>query len=168
MNCDESLRTLARRLDGRTSADETERLDEHLAACPSCREAAAVQTDVAQALGSRPDARVAPAFFERVSQHLDERTSWFAIADWRSLSVRLAPITALLLLAAGVVVEHERTQSAQNVSLSSAFETAATGSGDRVPVTSIVWQPDVNPDSLMLTVLTTSPDATIGRQADER
>ncbi len=168
MNCDESIRLLVRRLEGRASEDDDAGLDEHLASCASCREAAGVQADVARALASRPDAPVAPAFAERVSGRLDERPGWLAMADWRWLSVRLAPITALLLIAAGVVVEHERAQAAQSVSLSSAIETAATGSGDRVPVSSIVWQPDVNDDSLMLTVLTAAPDATIGRQVDER
>ena len=168
MTCDESMRLLARRLDGRASEDDDARLEQHLGSCASCREAAAVQKDVARALASRPDAPIAPAFAERVSRRLDEPPGWFAVADWRWLSVRLAPITVLLLVAAGVVVEYERAQAAQSVSLSSAIETAATGSGDRVPVSSIVWQPDVNADSLMLTVLTAAPDATIGRQADER
>jgi hypothetical protein len=42
------------------------------------------------------------------------------------------------------------------------METVATGAGDRVPVTSIVWQPDVNTESLVVTVLAAPADATIG------
>jgi anti-sigma factor RsiW len=153
---------LLRRLDGRLDEGEQGLLDDHLAACPGCREAAAAQKQVADALASRPEAAVGPGFAERLSQRLTQQSAWFALADWKWLSVRLAPITALLLLAAGVVVERESSQAAQSVSLSSAMETVATGAGDRVPVTSIVWQPDVNTESLVVTVLAAPADATIG------
>jgi hypothetical protein len=67
-----------------------------------------------------------------------------------------------------VVLERESAQAARAASLSSAVEMMATGAGERVPVTSIVWQPDVKTEPLVVTVLTASPDSTIGRQADER
>ena len=168
MNCDEVSALLLRRVDGRLDERERRVLDDHLAACAACREDATVQKQVADALRSRPDGAVAPAFAERVSQRLARQSGWFGLADWRWLSVRLAPLTAVLLLAAGVLLERESTQAAPAVSLSNAMETVATGAGDRLPVTSIVWQPDVNTESLVLTVLTTPPDATIGGQADER
>ncbi len=168
MTCDESSVLLSRRADGRLTDSERRALEEHLAGCAGCRDAEAAQKQVAEVLASRPECRVAPAFAERLSERLARESGWFGLADWRWLSVRLAPLTLLLLLAAGVVVERESRQTTASASLSAAVETMATGEGDRVPVTSIVWQPDVNADSLVLTVLTAPPDATIGRQADGR
>lgn len=168
MKCSDCSSLLLRRLDGRLDEPERNALDDHLAECAGCREAAAAQKEVASALASRPEAAVGPAFGERVSQRLARESGWFGLADWKWLSVRLAPITALLLVAAGVAVEREWSQAAPSASLSSAVETVATGAGDRVPVTSIIWQPDVETESLVVTVLAAPADATIGRSADER
>ncbi len=169
MHCDDFIPLLVRRIDGALSETDRAALERHLAACAGCRDAAAAQDQVAAALASRPDAEPRPAFAQRVSLRIAEESGWFGVADWRWLSVRLAPVAALLLILAGVFVERQ-SQPAQRASLSGVVQTWANTSADRegVPVTAVLWEPAANEDSALLTVLTAPPDATIARQADER
>jgi anti-sigma factor (TIGR02949 family) len=168
MTCEDASEVLIEYLDGRLDDRQRRDLDEHLTACAACREAAAVQAEVSSALASRPEAQVPASFAARVTDRLALEAGWFGLADWRWLSVRLAPVAVLLLIAAGVVIERQSARPSQTVSLASVVETWATGESDRVPVTSVLWQQQTSEDAALLTLLAAPSDATIVRQTDER
>ena len=168
MNCEEAAGLLLNRLDNRLPEPGRTALDEHLRVCAGCREAEAAQGDVSRVLASRPEAAVRASFAAQVAERLREEPEWFRLADWRWLSLRFAPVAALLLVAAGIVVERQASEASSTVSLSAAFNTWAIGESDSVPVTSVLWQQDAGGESAVMTLLTAPPDATIERQADER
>ncbi len=169
MNCDVATRLLLDRLAGRLDDRSRAVLDEHLEQCADCREAAAAQTEVSTVLAARPDADVSPSFAARFAGRLQEESGWFGLADWRWLSVRLAPVAAILLLAAGLVIERQKTEPPPQPSLSALVDTWASGSETSdVPVTSVLWQPQTNEDAAVLTVLAAPADATIAGQPNER
>ncbi len=164
MHCDDFIPLLVRRREGTLSEADRATIERHLAGCAGCRDAAAAQDQVAATLAARPDAEPAASFAARVSARIAEESGWFGVADWRWLSVRLAPVAALLLVLAGVFIERQN-QPAQTASLSGVVETWANTSADRtgVPVTAVLWEPAASEDSVLLTVLTAPPDATIAR-----
>jgi predicted anti-sigma-YlaC factor YlaD len=170
MTCEEATKLLLERLAGRFDERTCTVLDEHLRECAGCRETSVVQGEVSSLLASRPEANVPPAFAARVAERLAEESGWFGLADWRWLSVRFAPVAALLVLVAGIVIERQAAESSSTVSLSAVVETWATGESDSdsVPVTSVLWQQNASDDSALMTVLTAPADARIVRQADER
>jgi predicted anti-sigma-YlaC factor YlaD len=170
MTCQDATNFLLERLAGRLDGRTCTALDEHLRTCAGCRETSVVQGEVASLLASRPEADVPPAFAARVAGRLAHESGWFGLADWRWLSVRFAPVAALLVLVAGIVIERQGAESSSTVSLSAVVETWATGEsdGDSVPVTSVLWKQNVSEDAVLLTVLTAPSDATIARQTDER
>jgi predicted anti-sigma-YlaC factor YlaD len=172
MTCDDALPLMAAEFDGRLDEAQTGALGEHLAGCEACRAAASAQADVAAVLASRPEERVAPSFAAQLAERLDRESGWFGLADWRVLTLRLAPIAALLLLAAGVVVERTGTTSSPTVeatgSLSAVVETMAGVENDRQPVTSVLWQASASDDAVLLAVLAAPSDATMRRESGGR
>ncbi len=168
MTCDEAELLLQDDLGGRLDAGRRQQLDEHLASCSACRETAVAQTDVSRVLASRPDAPVRADFAARLAGEIDRQSGWLGLADWHWLSVRLAPLAALLLLAAGIVVEREATRTSSRASLSTVVETWASDDSGATPVTAVLWQPQANEDTAVLTVLAAPSDATIVSQANER
>ena len=169
MDCDEATQLMLDQLAGRLDDRSHAVLDEHLRACANCREAAAAQAEVSTALAARPEADVSPSFAARLTDRLDEEAGWFGLADWRWLSVRLAPIAAILLLAAGIVIERQDAGSSPQPSLTTLVDTWTSGGGSgEVPVTSVLWQPQTNDDAAVLAVLAAPSDATIAGQTDER
>ncbi len=169
MNCDDFIPLLLRRDASALDAADRAALERHLAGCSACRDAAAVQDRVAEALASRPEAAPSASFAQRVSERVAQESGWFGVADWRWLSVRLAPVAALLLVLASVFIERQN-QPASTPSLSGVVRTWAYTSADRdgVPVSTVLWQPTGSDDATLLTVLTAPPDATIARQSNER
>lgn len=168
MTCEEANAVLMDDVAGR--ADEARRQDlrEHLAVCAACRETAAAQADVSRVLASRPETSVRPDFAARLAREIARQPGWLGLADWRWLSMRLAPVAALLLVAAGVVIERQAYQSSAPASLSTVVDIWASGASDAPPVTSVLWQRDTSEDAALLTVLAAPSDATIVRQTDER
>jgi anti-sigma factor RsiW len=163
MSCEHFVPLLLREAEGRLNEALRLELEAHLTGCAACREALAAQRDVAAALGSRPDAPPPARFAARVAESIREESSWFAVADWRWLSVRVAPVAAALLIVAAILVGQRQPQAPQRISLAKVVETWAAGDGERVPAPAILWQANVSDDSLLLTVLAAQPDATIGR-----
>ncbi len=167
MTCEEANRLLLDDLAGRLDDRGRTDLQKHLDECTACRETAAVQVEVAQALASRPETEARPEFAARLRQRIDRESGWLGIADWRWLSVRLAPVAGVLLLTAGVVIGQQASKAAVP-SLSTVVETWASGGDDEVPVTSVLWQEQASEDAAVLTVLAAPSDATIARQSNER
>lgn len=169
MTCDEAARSLPAFLAGRLDAGTSSEVDRHLAACAACRDAYAAQRDVSSLLASRASEAVPSEFSRQLAARLDQEDSWFGLADWRWLTVRVAPVAAALLVVAGVVAGRATASSSSAVpSLSGVVDTWATGESEQVPVTSVLWEPGVSDDSAMLAVLAAPADATIGRQSDDR
>ncbi len=162
MTCDDLAPLMLAFLDGRLDARQRAEVEAHMAACDACRKAAAIQNQVASVLASRPDAPVSRSFLERVQESIDRDPGWFAIADWRRLTLRLAPVAALLLVAGGFSVERT-TRQTPPVSLADVVETWATGDSEEPPAPTVLWQAGISDDSVMMTVLAASPDDTIGR-----
>lgn len=167
MTCEEANRLLLDDLAGRLDDSQRTDLHEHVAACAPCRETAAAQAEVSRVLASRPESAVRPDFAARFSRQIGREAGWFGLADWRWLSMRLAPVAALLLVAAGVLIESQQASSPP-ASLSAVVETWASGGSDATPVTSVLWQQQASEDAALLTVLAAPSDATIVRQTDER
>ncbi len=163
MSCDDFIPLLVREAEGRLDEGRRTELLAHLHRCSSCREALAAQREVASALRSRPDAQPSERFAARVAAAIGQQASWVTLADWRWLSMRVVPVAAALLLAAGILVERGQQQPAQQNSLSAVVETWAAGDAEQVPAPAVLWEPDVSDESLLLTVLSSQPDAAIGR-----
>src|SRR5512133_2226886 len=131
------------------------------------RDAPTEQAQVSRVLAARPPAAVRPEFAARVAARVARESGWFGLADWRWLSLRLAPVAALLLLAAGIVIERQTEQSMTPGSLSTVVQTWAAGGSESTPVTSVLWQQQSSDDEALLMLLAAPPDGTIVRQANE-
>ena len=102
--CGDKHRMLAR-LAGASEADaptveEQAELDAHLAECAACRAALDEQRLVAGMLRSRPVLVPSAAFSRALASRLDEASGWLGILDWRTWTFRLAPVAAVLAIAA--------------------------------------------------------------------
>ncbi len=168
MTCEEAERILMDELSGRADPAASDELRQHVSTCRACREAASAQSQVSRILASRPETPVRRDFAARVAGEIARQSGWFGLADWRWLSVRLAPVAALLLLLAGLVVERQATQTATPASLSGVVRTWAAGGSEGTPVTAVLWQPQPNEDAAVLTLLAAPSDATIVEQGNER
>jgi len=168
MTCEEANALLLDELAGRVDDGRREDLHEHLAGCAACRETAAAQSDVSRVLASRPETEVRADFAARLARELAQESGWFGLADWRWLSMRLAPVAALLLLAAGLVIGRQQSPASPQASLSTVVETWASGGTGGAPVTSVLWQEETSEDAALLTVLAAPSDSTIVGQTDER
>lgn len=86
-------------------------LEQHIANCPSCREYAAAQFAVWEALEAWDAPEVSTDFDRRLYQRIEKEVSWFdlLIRPFRPLfAARFAPVAAAacLVIAAGVLLQH--------------------------------------------------------------
>lgn len=133
LSCDEALELISARLDGPLSGEETDRLEEHLSACPACRTLSAELSVLRQEL---PDLAVpAPAGLKegvmeqirasKVTPFQGKKRQW----RWRSLA-SMAAVLALIVVSAGTVGKWRSGGMAgagSNEGVSLAAETAAGG-----------------------------------------
>ncbi|MCU1235340.1 MAG: putative transrane anti-sigma factor [Candidatus Solibacter sp.] len=96
----------ARKLD----AERTETLERHMAICPGCREFAAGQRAMWEALDSWEAAPVSQDFDRKLYQRIEQEVSWWdlLVRPFRPLMVRRGvPVAAAacLLVMAGVLIE---------------------------------------------------------------
>lgn len=158
LNCHDAERLLARGLGEALgdSAMDTE-LSQHLAECANCRETLAHQRRVADALRQRSDTSLPAGFAGRLAARLDAETDWLGFANWRTWTVRLAPLAAGLLVAAALT--SASPASDDTIDLYDVTETWVLGTdGDVLPTTALFWQADVSDDSLLEVILTAQPD----------
>jgi len=97
MTCDDARGLIARRADESGEYGSDTALDRHVLGCADCRAALEEQREVVAVLRSRPVMAVSPTFAERLTARLDEASGWFGIADWRTWTIRVAPIAAALM-----------------------------------------------------------------------
>lgn len=152
---------IARRADGEagTRADESA-LDAHLSQCLHCRAALDDQMAVAAVLRSRPADPVSPAFAARVASKLDDVAGWLGVADFRTWTLRLAPIAAVLALAALLTARAFSTDQSTITLEEWASRQTQTTSG-----AAVLWQQNVTADAALETLLT---GRTLAGEADVR
>ena len=106
-------------------------LEEHLASCPACREYAAAQLAVWEALDAWDAPPASTDFDRRLYRRIEQEVSWWdlAVRPFRSLfagrgSLRALPVAAAaaLLIAAGLWIEHPGSTPSVRVPQSAAVE----------------------------------------------
>ena len=157
MRCDDVERAVIARAAGRLDPAGLRRLEAHLAGCAACREAAGDQDDVAAVLSARPDASPPLAFATRVMAHLDAPPTWLDVINWRRWTVRLAPVAAALLVAAGVGLRPaEAVEPIEFSDLVTGWVEVDDSAGS--PALRLLWQEEVTDDALLEAVLTSGRD----------
>jgi len=124
---------IVRAADGALDAPERARLDDHVAACAECREALDTQIAVRALVVARPLQQASPDFVRRVRERLPVgKRAWLEAWDFRTWTWRLAPVAALLLLAAFGVARHAPVTSATSSGTASLTDvgSSATAASD--------------------------------------
>jgi len=156
MTCDDARGLIARRADESGEYGSDTALDRHVLGCADCRAALEEQREVVAVLRSRPVMAVSPTFAERLAARLDEASGWFGIADWRTWTIRVAPIAAALALIALLTSSSTHTPAIPTVQPSSPItidEWARSGL-DSSRISSMLWQREVSPESLLESMVT--------------
>jgi hypothetical protein len=102
---------------------------------------------VSSVLRTRPADQVSPAFAVRLSARLDEVSGWFGIADWRTWTLRLAPLAAGLALITILGIEKAAPSSFT-------IEDWTTSASDTSSPAALLWRGDVSPESVMESMVT--------------
>jgi anti-sigma factor RsiW len=150
ISCDQA-RALMDRVLGDEGAADAAALELHLAGCAACTDAWRAQAEVRAILGSREAAPVPAGFAVRLGRALDASTPWWMQFDFRWWTFRIAPVAAVLLLLVGGAA---------------AFSASGTSAPqDSASVTTALWDSNatVSSDSLLLAVLSGSPDDAVAR-----
>jgi len=124
-------------------------LGTHLAGCPACAEAWDAQHAVRALLASREPEALPAGFAARLEAALDDLDPWWTRVDWRWWTILVAPVAAVLLLMVGGATTF----------------TTPTSSPATSSVGTALWDGSsaVSSDSLLLAVLSGSPDDTVSR-----
>ena len=140
LSCDEAARAIVRWSDDDKALDSATRatLDAHVRTCAECRAALETQRNVAAWLRSRPPDRVSEQFAARLAARLDEASGWLGVADWRTWTLRLTPVAALL----AVFVLFGSSQSDTTLTL----DDWTLDTDDSSSTATLLLQSDVNPD----------------------
>jgi hypothetical protein len=164
MRCEDTAGRLARRADSAPEGTTGDELARHLARCAACGEALRVQRQVAEVLASRPSSQPRPGLAQRVNDRIDNTIGWLNVADWRVWTWRLVPVAVALMVIASLGLFGSAGEGTVNDTARPATVDAWMGgtSTGTVPATAVFWQPSVSQESLLMTVLTASPDATLG------
>jgi anti-sigma factor RsiW len=159
--CEHVERLIARSGDGASALGDAERreLDVHLASCPACRVEVDHQQQVAAILRSREPVALPAGFLARLSDRIDrEDAGWLGLANWRALTVGLAPIAAALVIFAYVgagtastatVTSAPTTQATTTVT----FDNLVAANAGNTPA-AVFLQPSTGGDVLLESVLT--------------
>jgi len=159
MTCDDARGLIARRADESGENGSDTALDLHVLGCADCRAALEEQREVVAVLRSRPIIAVSATFSQRLAAQLDEASGWFGIADWRTWTIRVAPIAAALALIALLTSSSTHTQPVPSMTLSSPItidEWARSGL-DSSRISSMLLQREVSAESLLESMVTGRP-----------
>jgi anti-sigma factor RsiW len=153
ISCDEARAQMMRTLGDGDGEAAPPALEEHLAACAACAEAWQAQRSVHALLACREPEPMPAGFAARLDAAIDDARPWWAQFDWRWWTLRVAPLSAaLLLLVVGAAVRGTLVSSSSTTVAPSTVSTA-------------LWDDasTVSSDSLLLAVLSGSPDDTVTR-----
>lgn len=141
LTCDQAARLILDAVDDAIDPESSARLNRHLNGCPTCRADLDAQMLVRQILAERPADMLPQGFSERLAGRLDGTpATWYQQANWRAWSIRLLPIAAALLLAAGLVERaHTSTHSIEDT------------------FSELLARPDLSDESRLLDALTDAP-----------
>jgi predicted anti-sigma-YlaC factor YlaD len=117
MTCREVQQSFDDRLDGRLSASQRAAFDQHVAACADCRREWQAYAGVWQILERHRGIEPSFGFVERTLRRLDEAPAvvrpWF----WQPTFRWAALATAVVALAAGAWIGHERLAAQRRVEI---------------------------------------------------
>jgi anti-sigma factor RsiW len=102
MRCRKVEKWLLRSVDGRLDAARGRELEEHLASCPVCAQAAAEYREMFGLLRNRASEEPLPRFWQRLQPGLAEEKRSFALVIWERWCLRAIPAFLGLALALGV------------------------------------------------------------------
>ena len=108
MTCRQAEPLLAHAADGTLDGDRRAALDDHLQGCAACRDALVAQRAARALLAARPVTPVPAGFSARVMAALPERQPaptalrWLDALDWRTWTLRLAPLAGALFVGAAL------------------------------------------------------------------
>lgn len=137
---------MAAAADGALDALRRAMLDAHLVTCAACRAAVADQTTVAALLAATPPADVPADFLARLNARIDEEDSVFGAVDYKAWTLRLAPLAAVLALAAFLGVGAHASPAAAT---SASTTTPSTAAQVFSPARPMDWQQDVSANALL-------------------
>lgn len=104
MRCKKVERWISRALDGRLDARSAGLLEDHLAACPSCRRAQAEYRSVASLLRNGKETDPGPYFWRRLEPRLREEREIMPLLVYERWCLRAVPVFLVLaVLAAGLL-----------------------------------------------------------------
>ena len=164
LSCEDAHRLIARVADGDDIEEMATRpaLDAHLETCAGCRAVLNEQRAVATILRSRPLQSLSPDFARRLAGRLDDVSGWFGIVDARVWTFRLAPVAAVLALVA-ILGSNSSTSQRSVQTLEDWARSGVEGSG-----ASMLWQQDVNAESLLEMMVTGKTSSATGGAGDVR
>lgn len=110
--CPKYVGLVVRAADDALDEAERTRLDAHLAVCLTCRDALDAQRSVHHLVADAYVVEPPLGFSTRVLAHVDVKTHWFDRLDFRRWTLRVGPVAAGLLLAAGLAVLTEQPSAA--------------------------------------------------------
>jgi anti-sigma factor RsiW len=170
MSCEDAHRLIARAADNDGgSVDRAEHtrqrlaFEAHLASCAVCRTALNEQREVVTILRSRPVQIPSREFETRLASRLDDASGWFGIVDARVWTFRLAPVAVILAL---VAVLGSYTSAVP--SSTRPIEEWARNSVDSTSSASMLWQQDVNAESVLEIMATGRTSSASGGTGDVR
>lgn len=162
MLCNDVAPFLVRRADDPESLDPQTRagVDAHLDTCVACRGALETQRVVSAVLRMRPADRLSPQFAARLAARLDDASGWFGIADWRTWTLRLAPVAAALAIATYLGL-------GASTQIPTTLEEWTLATPD-ASTESVLWESGVSPESVMEAMLTGEFPASSGETGNVR
>ena len=104
MQCRDAEHLIAGAVDRAIQASDRVALDAHVASCDACRQSWAGQEAVASVLRSRRPSPVPPGFAARVASRLAEGSGWLGLAEWRTWTLCLAPVMAIVAIAVALTI----------------------------------------------------------------
>lgn len=111
MKCKTAEKWILRSLDVRLDERSREGLEEHLAACPSCRKSAAEYRSMLALLREEKERTPLPRFWERLEPRLMEEQKIVPLVLWERWALHAIPVfVALVALAVGLFIFTPQTR----------------------------------------------------------
>ena len=131
MNCSDAEPLIAGVVDGTIQRFDRAALDAHVDSCDTCRRSLAGQQAVATVLRSRQPSAVPSGFAARVAARVAQESGWLGLAEWRTWTLRLAPVMAAVAIAVALTIGRTTvvTPSTAHQSTADAATTLMTSSG---------------------------------------